>query len=211
VKSIFVGVVGGSGSGKSTLTRALWAKYPSAIAVVQHDAYYRPLSEEERSRAAVHYFDHPDELETDRLCRDLDALARGNAVRVPRYDFATHTRFPEAGWREVAPARFILVEGILVLADESLRRRLDKAVFIEADESERVRRRLARDAASRGRKEDSVRAQLERTVLPMHRKFVDPSRSHATLVIDGTAPVALGVTLLEGLLGLGRAPPQVGE
>jgi len=211
VKPVFVGVVGGSGSGKSTLTRALLARHPAAIAVVQHDDYYRPLSEEERSRAPTHNFDHPDALETERLCRDLDELARGNAVRVPRYDFATHTRHPESKWKEVIPARFVVVEGILVLADDSLRSRLDLAVFIEADESERVQRRMARDAASRGRKEEDVRAQLERTVLPMHRQFVDPSRSHAALVIDGTAPVAMGVSLLEELLGLRTGSKQAGS
>ena len=208
MKPIFVGVVGGSGSGKSTLTRAVLARHPDSIAVVQHDAYYHPLSEEDRPRASAHNFDHPDALETDRLCRDLDELARGNPVRVPLYDFATHTRLPEAEWQEVAPARFILVEGILVLADDALRSRLDLAVFIEADEPERVRRRLARDVASRGRKTSDVQDQLERTVLPMHRQFVDPSKPHANLVIAGTGPVDLGVSLLEGLLGLGRGSPK---
>lgn len=197
-----IGVAGGSGSGKSSLTRALKQRHPDRITVVQHDAYYRPLTEAQRRAVEAHNFDHPDALETDRLCRDLEALARGLSVRVPRYDFATHTRLPEEEWEQVCPAPWVLVEGILVLVDPNLRRCFDKGIFVDAEESVRVARRVERDGISRGREEGAVKAQLARTVLPMHRQYVDPSKAHADLIVDGTAPLEEGVVRLESLLGL---------
>lgn len=201
---VFVGVAGGSGSGKSSLTRALKRRHPDKISVVQHDAYYRPLSEAQRAAVEAHNFDHPDALETARLCRDLDALAQGRSVHVPRYDFATHTRLPEGDWEQVRPAPWVLVEGILVLVDADLRRRFDKGIFVDAAESVRVARRVDRDGVSRGRDEAAVKAQLARTVLPMHRQYVDPSKAYADLIVDGTAPLEESVARLEALLGLAR-------
>ena len=202
MSALFVGVAGGSGSGKSTLTRALWSRYPSMVTVVPHDAYYRPLTEAQRRTVDAHNFDHPDALETDRLCRDLDDLAQGLSVRVPHYDFATHARVPKGKWGELRPAPLVVVEGILVLVDPELRQRLDRSVFVEAEESIRVSRRVERDAVSRGREESAVRAQLARTVLPMHRKYVGPSKVYADLLLDGTAPIEEGLAQLEALLGL---------
>jgi transcriptional regulator with XRE-family HTH domain len=52
-------------------------------------------------------------------------------------------------------------------------------------EEERLRRRIRRDVNKRGRTEESVREQFEKTVRPMHELFVEPSRSYADVVIIG--------------------------
>jgi uridine kinase len=85
----------------------------------------------------------------------------------------------------VAPRPVILVEGVLVLADARLRSIMDLLVFVDTDENARYARRLKRDVTDRGRTAESVRAQFEATVLPMHLEFVEPSRRYADIVVAG--------------------------
>ncbi|MGZ5431100.1 MAG: uridine kinase, partial [Thermoanaerobaculia bacterium] len=44
-------------------------------------------------------------------------------------------------------------------------------------------RRLKRDIADRGRTVESVVAQYESTVRPMHMEFVEPSKRYADLIV----------------------------
>jgi uridine kinase len=46
-----------------------------------------------------------------------------------------------------------------------------------------------------------VLRQYEDTVRPMYHTFVAPSRVHADVVVDGTAPVAASVAALLARLG----------
>ena len=181
---LVVGVAGGSASGKSAVVEAVVEKLGAdTVAVVPHDAYYRDLSHlemEERRRVNV---DHPDSLETSLLLGHLRALRAGKPVELPVYDFATHTRAGRG--RVLEPAPVVLVEGILVLAEARLRRLMDLKVFVHVPADERLTRRLDRDVRLRGRTPDSVRADHETRVQPMHERFVEPSRRWADMVIEG--------------------------
>jgi uridine kinase len=80
-KPLTIGVAGGSGSGKSTVVAALVEAVGSEnVALLPHDAYYRPYSDmpiEERRRLN---WDHPDRLETELLVRHLSELDEGTAI-----------------------------------------------------------------------------------------------------------------------------------
>ena len=181
-RPLFVGVAGGSGSGKSTVVeRIMGGLAPHPVTLIHHDAYYFDyghLSLEER--AAIN-FDHPDSLETELLIRHLDALAVGEPVALPLYDFTTHTRSERT--RPAAPTPVVIVDGILVLADRDIRERLDIKIFVDTDADVRFIRRLRRDIEHRGRTLDSVVRQYERTVRPMHLKFVEPSKRYADIIV----------------------------
>ena len=183
-RPLIVGVAGGSASGKSAVVEALTGELgPGTVTVVPHDAYYRDLSHlemEERRRVNV---DHPDSLETRLLVEHLRALQAGASVELPAYDFTTHTRGERGS--PVEPAPVLVVEGILVLAEARLRRLMDLKVFVHVPADERLARRLERDVRLRGRTPDSVRADHETRVQPMHERFVEPSRRWADLVVEG--------------------------
>ncbi|HEV8657732.1 MAG TPA: uridine kinase, partial [Thermoanaerobaculia bacterium] len=158
---------------------------------ISHDSYYRNfdgLSPEERHKIN---FDHPDSLETELLARHLDVLAKGSSVDVPKYDFTTHSRRAET--QRVEPRKVIIVEGILVLAEPELRRRIDIKLFVDTPADIRFARRLMRDIKSRGRSLESVVDQYFTTVRPMHEEFVEPSKRYADLIIPegGENQVAL--------------------
>ncbi len=181
--SLVVGIAGGSASGKTAVTRSIVTALGDVeTAIVPHDAYYRDLRHlplPERRQVNV---DHPDSLETDLLVQDLHRLLAGDPVAIPLYDYATHLRLDER--RVIEPAPVVIVEGILVLALERLRRLMDLKVYVHVPETERLARRLARDVERRGRTAESVRADHEWRVQPMHREFVAPSRAYADVVIE---------------------------
>lgn len=193
---LIVGVAGGSGSGKTTVARKLNASLPqTSVRAIQHDSYYRDrpeLSDDEREELN---YDHPDALETELLVQHLELLRRGQTVHVPIYDFKRHRRADETV--ELTPAAVIVVEGILVLADDRLREQFDIKLFVDTDADIRAFRRIRRDMERRGRDFESIRHQYYMTVRPMHQAFVEPSKRMADLIIPegGRNEVALDVVL----------------
>lgn len=198
---IIVGIAGGTASGKTTTARAISERLGDACLWLMHDRYYRSMPDEHRDDPAGFNFDHPDALDTPRFVADLLQLRRGNSVRIPDYDFATHERFPSERWEVVEPRPVVIVEGILVLADPYLREAMDHKVFVHAPDDIRLMRRIRRDVAERGRSVIEILEQYERTVRPMHQAFVAPSRHHADLVVDGTTTTDSMVASVMGLLG----------
>src|SRR6266566_4626381 len=145
-----IGVAGGSGSGKSTVVAALVeAVGPENVALLPHDAYYRPysgMSLDERRRLN---WDHPDRLETELLVRHLSDLSAGSAIERPVYDFNAYSRLPQT--ERVEPRAVVIVDGILILTEPALRDLLDIRVFVDTDADIRFIRRLRRDILERGR------------------------------------------------------------
>lgn len=193
-RPLFIGLAGGSGSGKTTIAEELVDRLEGRVAVMHHDAYYRnrvDLSFQERTR--VNY-DHPDSLETELLVEHLESLRSGLAVEHPVYDFADHLRSVDT--HHIEPARVVVVEGILVLAEPELRSELDLKIFVDTDPDLRLARRLERDIAERGRSVDSVIKQYFTTVRPMHLEFVEPSRRYSDLIIpEGYNPAAVATVV----------------
>jgi len=179
---VIIGVAGGSGSGKTTIARSVIAAVGgSDVALIQHDAYYRDLAYLDfETRAKVNY-DHPDSLETELLIHHIHELRAGRAIERPVYDFATHLRTVETV--TVSPEPVVVVEGILVLSESELRRVMDLRIYVDADADLRFMRRLQRDIVERQRTVESVMAQYQETVRPMHLQFVEPSKRYADIIV----------------------------
>jgi uridine kinase len=192
VTPFVIGVAGGTGSGKTTVVNAIARKVgEERLAILPHDAYYRDYVDLPKDVLDGKNFDHPDSLETDLLIRHVKALKAGAAVEAPIYDFKVHRRAPET--RRIEPKRVIVVDGILIFAEQLLRPLFDVKIFVDTDADVRLIRRIRRDIAERGRTVESVVAQYEMTVRPMHLEFVEPSKRWADLIIPegGENTVAL--------------------
>jgi uridine kinase len=200
---VIIGIAGGTGSGKTTVARSIYETVGrDRIEWISHDSYYREfegLVAEQRHRVN---FDHPDSLESELLARHIDVLRKGSAVDIPIYDFTTHSRKSET--QRVESRKVIIVEGILVLAEMELRKRIDIKLFVDTPADIRFVRRLVRDVRTRGRTLESVVEQYLTTVRPMHDEFVEPSKRYADLIIPegGENQVALDaiVSRVEHLL-----------
>lgn len=182
MQPVVIGIAGGSGSGKSTVLRHIIDAFgPEPIAVLDHDAYYYPLDHLPISARKKVNFDHPDALETSLMRQHLNALIAGDVIDKPIYNFSTHTR--ETATVQIEPSPVIIVEGILVLAEPLLVERMDIKLFVDAADDVRLMRRIKRDLFERGRTIESILAQYERTVRPMHLEFVEPSKRKADVII----------------------------
>ncbi len=182
MEPVVIGVAGGTGSGKTTVAREILKRAGTdQITLIQHDAYYKDLGDLPLAQRVMQNFDHPHALENELLIQHLQELKAGRAIEMPVYDFTTHTRTTET--RYVAPHRIVLVEGILLFADEALRRLMDVKIYVDTDSDIRFIRRLQRDIAERGRTMESVIHQYLATVRPMHEEFVEPSKRYADIII----------------------------
>jgi uridine kinase len=210
-RPFFIGVAGGTGSGKTTVAERLaTALGPDHVALIRLDSYYVSRSHEPIEVRAANDYDHPTAFDWGLLAAQLDALADGATVPVPVYDYVIHDRSTDV--EHVHPARVVIVEGILVLHEPTLRDRLDLKVFVDTDDDLRFIRRLERDVAERGRTPESVIAQYLATVRPAHLAFVEPSKRHADVIVPrgGRNDAALGV-LIARLRELVGSPLDTGR
>jgi len=115
---------GGTGSGKTTVAKSILESVGQGrISFIQQDSYYSDVNWRSESELLHHNFDHPSAIDNDLMVAHLAALKAGHAVEVPVYDFVRHRR--TARTRRVEPQPVILVEGILIFVEASLRDLLD--------------------------------------------------------------------------------------
>jgi uridine kinase len=180
--SILIGVAGGTGSGKTSFAQKLRDRLGADRCVMlAQDAYYKDasrLSPEERRSIN---FDHPDAFDLPLLVQDLRDLKAGRPAPQLTYDYASCSRTVVAD--ALTPLPVIILEGILILAEESLRRLMNIKLFIDADADVRILRRLRRDLKERGRSYEAFESQYLASVRPMHLEFVEPSKRYADLIV----------------------------
>ena len=181
-RPFIVGIAGGTASGKSAFAcRVAEQLGAETVAVIDADAYYRPLDHLPiEARHSVN-FDHPDAVDSELLCDHIQQLKRGTTVPKPVYDFAQFTRLPETV--PVTPLPIIIVEGMLIFAVECLCKLFDLRIFIDADADIRLVRRMLRDTRERGRTVELLANQYMNHVRPMHDAYVEPSRDAANIVV----------------------------
>jgi len=196
---LVIGLAGGTGSGKTTVADALvHAAGAHRVTVLPQDAYYRAQPELAADARAATNYDEPAAFDTPLLVEQIDALRAGTAIQRPVYDFVRHDRSDATV--QVRPTPVLIVEGILVLADRDLRRRLDLKVFVDAPPDERFIRRLQRDVRERGRSADAVIDQYRRTVKPMHDRYCEPSKRHADLIVPEGGANHAALAVLRGFV-----------
>ena len=197
-KSLVIGIAGGSGSGKTTLLKNILETFGPAITVISHDNYYKrhdELTYEERCKLN---YDEPAALETELMVQQLDQLRNGQEILCPVYDFTIHNRSDETTL--IKPERVIIVEGILIFENKQLRDLMDIKIFVDADADVRICRRIKRDVNKRGRSLESVIAQYQDTVKPMHEKYVEPSKKYADIVVPEGGKNLVALAMIQGYI-----------
>ena len=183
MKAFVIGVAGGSGSGKSTFTKRLKDCFPDDIAVVSCDNYYLRRDNMPFEERKLQNYDSPEAFEFDLMVGQINDLKNGKDILCPVYDFALHNRSDQV--TEIKAKPVILIDGILILSEPQLRQRMDMRIYVETDADERILRRVKRDMCERGRDLDGIIAQYLATVKPMHNTYVEPTKAHADIIING--------------------------
>ncbi len=200
VSPIFIGIAGASASGKSLLAGTIYQELKqelgdSALAIIKEDSYYREqgnLTIEERT--AINY-DHPNAFDHDLLIQHMDALHSGKDVEIPIYDYTVHNRSDQTF--PLKPARVVIIEGILLLHDKAIRKRLDAKVFMDTPLDICLLRRLQRDIAERGRTVESIIEQYKRTVRPMFLEFIEPTKQFADIIVPRGGKNRVAIEMLK--------------
>ncbi len=179
---LIIGIAGGSGSGKTTVARKIIDGLPDqSVSLISQDSYYKDnghLSVEQRKHIN---FDHPDAIEFELLNQHLDLLRSGQPIEKPIYSYITGARSRET--IQVSPRSVVIVEGILVLVNPELRRRMNIKVFVDADSDERLMRIMRRDIHERGRNYEQVIEHYKDYVKPMHQQFIEPSKRYSDIIV----------------------------
>ena len=188
MRSVILGIAGGTGSGKTFIVDNLLSIYNSNnINVINLDSYYKDLSHMGHQDRVKQNFDHPDSIDIDLIISHLKQVSDGNDTDIPIYDFLNHVRLETT--KTISQSNVIIVEGIFALHYIQLRKLYTLNIFIETSEDIRFQRRLSRDTKERGRTIGSIKDQFESTVLPMHEKFIGPSKQFADMIIDGNSNI----------------------
>lgn len=193
---LIIGIAGGTGSGKTTVARSVIDQLGSSqVTFISQDNYYRDHAHLDfKQREAINY-DHPLAFDNELLLQHLKQLKETESkVQSPTYDFSNHSRSDQT--IELLPNPIIILEGLHVLSDESVRGILDIKVFVDTDPDVRILRRVLRDIQERGRTIESVYDQYLTTVKPMHEAFIEPSKKYADIIIPEGGHNEVGIQLL---------------
>jgi uridine kinase len=211
-----IGIAGGTGSGKSTVARRLAAALAgSSMAFVEMDSYYRNFTGRTMQELHRINWDHPDAFDLDLFVEHLDAMAAGQPVDKPVYDYSIHARSDETV--RIARVDVVVVDGILLFTDDRVRQRLDVKVFVDADADIRLVRRIKRDMATRGRPLEEILEQYVNTVRPMHLQFIEPSKRWADVIVPrgghNTVAIEMILAKIRQRVALNGAPhiPMVSD
>ncbi|XP_064420655.1 uridine-cytidine kinase-like 1 isoform X4 [Latimeria chalumnae] len=183
-EAFVIGLCGGSASGKTTVARKIIEALDVPwVVLLSMDSFYKVLTKEQQIQAASndYNFDHPDAFDFNLLVMTLQKLKQGKSVKIPVYDFTSHSRQKE--WKTVYGASVIIFEGIMSFADKGLLKLLDMKIFVDTDSDIRLVRRLRRDITERGREIEGVIKQYNKFVKPAFEQYIEPTMRLADIVV----------------------------
>ena len=176
-----IGIAGGSGCGKSTLSYGLRDKYPDLIEVVHFDDYQKeeiniPFFE------GIRNWDHPDAINFEQLYSDLIQLKNNNEVEIMTKSSILNPMYEEKGRIKhiLKPKKIIIVEGYMSFCNKEIRDLFDFKIFLDIPISESMKRRdkiIYND-------ENDESEYNNKVLIPMHTKYVKPTKKTADLSVD---------------------------
>ncbi|XP_031422315.1 uridine-cytidine kinase-like 1a isoform X2 [Clupea harengus] len=183
-EAFIIGLCGGSASGKTTVANKIIEDLDVPwVVLLSMDSFYKVLSPAEQTLAASndYNFDHPGSFDFELLVTTLRKLKQGKSVKIPVYDFTTHSR--QKDWKNLYGASVIIFEGIMSFADKELLQLMDMKVFVDTDSDIRLVRRLRRDIMERGRDMEGVIKQYNKFVKPSFDQYIEPTMRLADIVV----------------------------
>ena len=188
-------VAGGSASGKSTVVDEVLKRAGlEDVIIIKQDDYYHDQKDIPLDKRRLMNYDHPSSLDNTLLKTHLETLLQHQPIEKPTYDFVNHTRATTT--QKVEPKNIIIVEGILVLHDEAIRRLSDLNIYVELDDDTRFIRRMLRDINERGRTLENIIEQYQSTVKPMYHAFIRPTKRYADILIPNDSKHDIAVDLI---------------
>lgn len=196
---LIIGIAGGTGCGKTTVVNQIIDEFPDGeVGIISQDSYYNDLSDLSLEDRRKTNFDHPQSIDFDLFGQHLKFLQEGKSIKQPVYSFLECNR--TAKTVVVHPTKVLIVEGILILTNASIRKMLDIKIFVHADSDERLIRRLKRDVNERGWNLDETLEKYQTNIKPMHLQFIEPSKEYADIIIPNNKYNTVAVDIVRTII-----------
>ncbi len=203
-------ISGPSGSGKTTSALILEKKLDAwglETHTLSMDNYFRTLTPEQHALLAEEKLDleSPDRVDIPLLNAQLAAIAAGEPVELPRFEFHTHARAADTTRLCRKPGEILILEGIHVLnpavvalpEDQTVRLYVSVRTRVQTDGESvihpqyiRLFRRMLRDIRYRGRSVTHT-YQMFDSVQRGENTYIMPYKSRSTFDIDTFCPYEL--------------------
>jgi uridine kinase len=178
-----IGITGGTGSGKTTIVNEVINLFDaSEICLLSSDSYYKNNASLDFNQRDKLNYDIPEAIDFDLLNKHIDLLKQEININVPNYCFTTHLRLEKTTVLE--PKKILIIEGILILTNKTLRDSINYSVFLDCPRDVRFQRRLDRDIKERGRNYNDVINLFETRLDIMHSEFVEPHKKFCDLILN---------------------------
>ncbi|MEK6715273.1 MAG: uridine kinase [Candidatus Omnitrophota bacterium] len=176
-------VTGPSACGKTFFANKLLKKIgKNRCSIISQDNYYKDWGNLDIEKRKKINFDDIKAFDLSLFKKHLQALKDGKSILRPYYDFVRSARLKKT--KRIYPKPVIIVEGLMPLAKRSLINFFDFKIYIEADNATCLARRIKRDTRERGDSIESACRRYFQDVLPMQKKYVEPQKKLADIVID---------------------------
>ena len=178
-----IGITGGTGSGKTTIVNEVINLFDaSEICLLSSDSYYKNNASLDFNQRDKLNYDIPEAIDFDLLNKHIDSLKQEINIDVPNYCFTTHLRLEKTTVLE--PKKILIIEGILIFTNKTLRDSINYSVFLDCPRDVRFQRRLDRDIKERGRNYNDVINLFETRLDIMHSEFVEPHKKFCDLILN---------------------------
>ena len=178
-----IGITGGTGSGKTTIVNEVINLFDaSEICLLSSDSYYKNNASLDFNQRDKLNYDTPEAIDFDLINKHIDLLKQEINIDVPNYCFTTHLRLEKT--TVVEPKKILIIEGILILTNKTLRDNINYSVFLDCPRDVRFQRRLDRDIKERGRNYNDVINLFETRLDIMHSEFVEPHKTFCDLILN---------------------------
>jgi uridine kinase len=199
MKPFLIGISGGSGSGKTSLIKRIREQFSTEeVCVILQDDYYFPREKMPVDENDEKNFDLPKCIDKKTLLKDLQSLSVGFPVEKMEYTF--NTPGAKAKTLTFNPAPIIVLEGLFVFHFKKIAALLDLKIFVNAEETLKVIRRIKRDQIERGYPIDDVLYKYEHHVLPSYEKYILPYKDDADIVLNNNEDMNGGVEIVCGFI-----------
>ena len=175
-----IAVTGGSGCGKTLFTNLLVERLQKKTAVLPLDNYYKDRPDQIPNDK--YDFDSPNAFDFDLYHKHLNLLNSGKSAKMPHFSYENGKR--EAGFTEIIPEEYLVIEGLHVLFLSKIRDLVSFSFFMDSPLEVAVCRRCIRDVHEYDVTAEYSLNQFLKFVRPSHFEYILPVKKYSDLVVE---------------------------
>lgn len=187
---LVIGITGAGGAGKTTFASNIARHYgPKQCVTLDLDDYLLPR--DMRGKLGITGY-NPQANKISEAREHIEQLMSGEEITKPVYD---HSIGSICGSELISPQSLIIIEGVTTLYPE-LTDVYTFSIFLDACDETQIKSRIERDVKRRGYTLNEALA-LYRNLQPDYKKYVAPTRRHASVVFEVTPDYVMRVVYID--------------